>query len=451
MQKLMQGLSIATKLRLFVVVVLVLAAISVSWSLLVLRTAKVHGPWYQQIVMGKDVIADILPPPEYVVESYLTALQIVDALEADRKSEVSARIERLEKLRTEYESRHEYWKKNLVEADLRQLMLEESYQPAMEFFREAETTFIPLCREGEIAPAKEVLRGPMRTSYEQHREKIDVLVEKATAFAANGEALVSSTVFWQTTSLLTFCIVSLLGTLIIGFRLIRGTVSSLEATGVTVAVQTGELKETAASIAAAVHELEASIREISQNASGAVSICQKASQSVKSASGTLHQLGDDSRQIGDVIKAIQQITHQTNLLALNATIEAARAGDSGKGFAVVAREVKDLAMQTSEAAISITQQIEAIQSRSQNAVMAIELVSDVMEEIRITQTAIATAVEQQTAMTSDLGRGVQVVADSSRTISENIRTLSGRENERESSDNLDGNNQIFDMNSVSMT
>ncbi len=104
-----------------------------------------------------------------------------------------------------------------------------------------------------------------------------------------------------------------------------------------------------------------------------------------------------------------------------------------------------------EAAISITQQIEAIQSRSQNAVTAIELVSDVMEEIRVTQTAIATAVEQQTAMTSDLGRGVQVVADSSRTISENIRSFRSRENERESSDNLAGNGQIFDMTAVSMT
>lgn len=451
MRKLAQGFSIATKLRLFVVVVLALAAVSVGWSLMVLRTTKVHGPWYQQIVMGKDVIADILPPPEYIVESYLTALQIVDALESGRTAEVASRIERLEKLRAEYETRHEYWEKNLTETELRQLLLDESYRPAMAFYEEAGNAFIPRCREGNIVRAKEVLRGTMRTNYERHRQKVDVLVEKATTYASNGEAQVSATVLWQTTYLLTFCGVSTIAVLVIGFRLIRGTVSSLETTGETVAIQTGELKETAISIASAVHQLEASIREISENASGAVNICQKASQSVRSASGTLHQLGDDSRQIGDVIKVIQQITHQTNLLALNATIEAARAGDSGKGFAVVAREVKDLAMQTSEAAISITQQIEAIQSRSQNAVTAIELVSDVMEEIRVTQTAIATAVEQQTAMTSDLGRGVQVVADSSRTISENIRTLRGRENERESSDNLAGNGQIFDMTAVSMT
>ena len=32
---------------------------------------KVNGPIYQQIVQGKDLVADILPPPEYVIETHL--------------------------------------------------------------------------------------------------------------------------------------------------------------------------------------------------------------------------------------------------------------------------------------------------------------------------------------------------------------------------------------------
>ncbi len=78
---------------------------------------------------GKDVVADILPPPEYIVESYLTALQIVDALESGRTAEVTSRIERLEKLRAEYDSRHEYWEKNLTETELRQLLLTNPIDP----------------------------------------------------------------------------------------------------------------------------------------------------------------------------------------------------------------------------------------------------------------------------------------------------------------------------------
>ncbi len=109
----------------------------------------------------------------------------------------------------------------------------------MAFYDEAGNSFIPLCREGNVVRAKEVLRGTMRANYEQHRQKIDVLVEKATTYASNGEAQVSATVWWQTAFLLTYCGFSTIGVLVIGFRLIRGTVSSLETTGETVVYPNG--------------------------------------------------------------------------------------------------------------------------------------------------------------------------------------------------------------------
>jgi len=86
----------------------------------------------------------------------------------------------------------------------------------------------------------------------------------------------------------------------------------------------------------------------------------------------ISRLGDESKQIGQIVDVIRGIADQTNLLALNAAIEAARAGEQGRGFAVVAEEVRKLAEQSSSSTVQIANLIENIQRETEIAIGVME-------------------------------------------------------------------------------
>lgn len=137
--------------------------------------------------------------------------------------------------------------------------------------------------------------------------------------------------------------------------------------------------------ASAVEELAATINEISTQVKANAQNARNASDKANSAGVevlesnekmqelivAMNEISNSSKQIGKVIKTIEDIAFQTNILALNAAVEAARAGAAGKGFAVVADEVRSLATKSSEAAKGTTSLIEgAIQAVSKGTAIA---------------------------------------------------------------------------------
>lgn len=176
-------------------------------------------------------------------------------------------------------------------------------------------------------------------------------------------------------------------------------------------------------VSAGAEQMTASIREISHNANEVARIAGEATAVANATNEEIMKLGESSDQIGAVVKVITQIASQTNLLALNATIEAARAGEAGKGFAVVAGEVKDLAQETAKATEDISHRVDMIQTQTANAVTAIGQISEIVKQINDFQMTIASAIEEQTATTNEMSRGVAEAASGAGEIAATIASV----------------------------
>ena len=186
-----------------------------------------------------------------------------------------------------------------------------------------------------------------------------------------------------------------------------------------------EVSRNVSTVAAGAEQMGASIREIAHSANEAARVASRAVSVVESTNETVAKLGVSSQEIGNVVKVITSIAEQTNLLALNATIEAARAGEAGKGFAVVANEVKELAHETARATEDIARRVDAIQADTGGAVDAIGEISTIITSINDYQLTIASAVEEQTATTNEMGRNVAEASTGSGEIASNIAGVAG--------------------------
>ncbi|MCK5348734.1 MAG: chemotaxis protein, partial [Desulfobacula sp.] len=124
--------------------------------------------------------------------------------------------------------------------------------------------------------------------------------------------------------------------------------------------------------------------------------------------------------ISKVTEVITDIAEQTNLLALNATIEAARAGEAGKGFAVVASEIKSLAGQTAKATLDIHEKISGIQSSTDDTVQDVVKISEVILDVNETVDTIAAAIEEQSAIATEVALNIGQASTGISEVNENV-------------------------------
>ncbi|WP_409373068.1 methyl-accepting chemotaxis protein [Pseudomonas cucumis] len=175
---------------------------------------------------------------------------------------------------------------------------------------------------------------------------------------------------------------------------------------------------------------------------GSIRHIESMSEEIGIAAGAVGELAHQVASIDQVLAVIRGISEQTNLLALNAAIEAARAGDMGRGFAVVADEVRTLARRTQSSTDEIQQMIGSLKQGAENAVSSmyagqaatgtgvessqrtgasLTAITGQVERISDMNHQVATATEEQSAVTEEINRNVQGISDLARATAGEVR------------------------------
>jgi len=427
-------LSLAGKLYSVVSVSIVFLAVFASVSLFTFAKLKVNGPVYKQIVQGKDLIADILPPPEYILETYMVALQMMGSRSA---AETAGFVERIKALKNDFIVRHDYWNTELSEGEMKGILISDCYVPAMKFYEILEEKYIPAVQGGKLDEAKVLAYGSMREQYEIHRGAIDKVVQLANQRNSAGERAAAITIKFRMWFMLATLGVAFIGLLSLSFLMSRSitipinkVIASLRHGGEEVTSASGQISGASQSLAQGASEQASSLEQTSasleemasmtrQNADSAAQASVIANQASELAfkgvdamghmTETIDKIKASATETAKIIRTIDEIAFQTNLLALNAAVEAARAGEAGKGFAVVAEEVRNLARRSAEAAKITADLIDGAQKTAEMGVVVTSEVAKNLGHIKAHSGKVATLISEIAVATKEQSQGIDQV------------------------------------------
>lgn len=160
--------------------ILFAVCVFVYFNLQANKQVAINGDQYNKIIDQKDLAADVLPPPEYLIESWQLILQHV----AMNETSTSQLQENIHKLRNDFETRHLYWQQKLQDADIKQLVTKKLYTSGQAFFEIYDTKLLPALKaQGNEALDKkniELALTELNTTYQAHRKIVDEVVNYTT-------------------------------------------------------------------------------------------------------------------------------------------------------------------------------------------------------------------------------------------------------------------------------
>lgn len=372
-------LSLSSAIIAFGIVLAIGFTAVVSTSLYALRELKVGGPLYSDIKLGNDLIADILPPPEYVIEAYLEA-----TLAMREPDQLAAHGERLIQLRKDYDERKAYWTASSLSADLKTALVQKSDAEVQKFWKVLSDQLLPALKGKDMAGAERAY-AQVKDAYTAHRAVIDSIVESANKqnadmekLAADRDSSILYVLLGVSAAVLAFIAAGLLGVALGVVRPIvrmTDTMQKLATGDLVAAIPFAHRQDEIGSMAGALEVFKQGAVENSRLREDQL---RKEQEAALAKRGALHQMAETVER------------------------ETGRSVDSAS---VASQGVERVASSLSEIARSLSMESQAVASASTQALGSSQTVSAAAEQLSTSIRDIATQVARTSTVTKSAVAG----------------------------------------------